>query len=95
MSTINKVSPRVVSRAEWLQLRKTLLAKEKEHTRLGDQLSAEKRHLPWVKVEKDYLFDGLNGKETLASLYLVTKPSYLCTTSCLGRIGSKDVPPAR
>jgi predicted dithiol-disulfide oxidoreductase (DUF899 family) len=69
MSTTNAVLPRVVSRAEWLQLRKALLAKEKEHTRLGDQLSAEKRHLPWVKVEKDYVFDGPNGKETLANLF--------------------------
>src|ERR1700739_1687096 len=69
MSTINAVSPRVVSRAEWLELRKALLAKEKAHTRLGDQLSAEKRHLPWVKVEKDYIFDGPDGKEALASLF--------------------------
>jgi predicted dithiol-disulfide oxidoreductase (DUF899 family) len=69
MSTIDAVSPRVVSRAEWLQLRKALLAREKEHTRLGDQLSAEKRHLPWVKVEEDYVFDGSTGKETLASLF--------------------------
>jgi predicted dithiol-disulfide oxidoreductase (DUF899 family) len=69
MSTINAVSPRVVSRAEWLEQRKALLAKEKEYTRLGDRLSAEKRHLPWVKVDKDYVFDGPNGKETLASLF--------------------------
>ncbi|MBV9875906.1 MAG: DUF899 domain-containing protein [Verrucomicrobia bacterium] len=69
MSTINAVSPRVVSRAEWLELRKALLAKEKAHTRLGDQLSAEKRHLPWVKVEKDYIFDGPNGKEALTGLF--------------------------
>jgi Bacterial protein of unknown function (DUF899) len=69
MSTINAGSPRIVSRAEWLELRKALLTKEKEHTRLGDQLSAEKRRLPWVKVEKDYVFDGPNGKETLASLF--------------------------
>ena len=69
MSTINAVSPRIVSQAEWLELRKALLAKEKEYTRLGDRLSAEKRALPWVKVEKEYVFDGPNGKETLASLF--------------------------
>ena len=69
MSTINTGSPRIVSRAEWQELRKTLLAKEKEYTRLGDRLSAEKRSLPWVKVEKEYVFDGPSGKETLASLF--------------------------
>ncbi|MBV8214614.1 MAG: DUF899 domain-containing protein [Verrucomicrobia bacterium] len=69
MSTIDAVSPRVVSRAEWLELRKTLLSKEKEYTRLGDRLSAEKRELPWVKVEKEYFFDGPKGKESLANLF--------------------------
>jgi predicted dithiol-disulfide oxidoreductase (DUF899 family) len=69
MSTINAVLPRIVSEAEWLELRKALLAKEKEYTRLGDRLSAEKRALPWVEVEKEYVFDGPNGKETLASLF--------------------------
>jgi predicted dithiol-disulfide oxidoreductase (DUF899 family) len=61
--------PRVVSRAEWLAARKKLLAKEKEFTRLRDQLSAERRNLPWVKVDKRYVFDGPNGKETLADLF--------------------------
>jgi predicted dithiol-disulfide oxidoreductase (DUF899 family) len=45
------------------------LAKEKELTRLRDQLSAERRELPWVKVEKQYIFDGPKGKETLAGLF--------------------------
>jgi predicted dithiol-disulfide oxidoreductase (DUF899 family) len=69
MSTINAVSPRIVSQGEWLELRKALLAREKEYTRLGDRLSAEKRALPWVKVEKEYVFHGPKGKETLASLF--------------------------
>ena len=69
MSTIDAISPRVVSPAEWMELRKALLAKEKEYTRLGDQLSAEKRSLPWLKVDKEYIFDGPNGKETLASFF--------------------------
>lgn len=60
---------RIVSRDEWLAARKTYLAKEKEFTRLRDQLSAERRALPWVKVEKNYVFDGPNGKETLADLF--------------------------
>ena len=46
-----------------------LLRKEKEFTRLRDQLSAERRALPWVKVEKTYVFDGPNGKQTLADLF--------------------------
>src|SRR6266498_2960945 len=59
----------VVSRAEWLAARKELLKKEKESTRLRDQLSAERRKLPWVKVEKNYVFDAPGGKATLADLF--------------------------
>ena len=59
----------VVSRDEWLAARKMLLAKEKALTRLRDQLNAERRQLPHVKVEKPYVFDGPNGKETLADLF--------------------------
>ena len=59
----------IVSRDEWLAARKELLRKEKEFTRLRDQLSAERRALPWVKVDKTYVFDGPNGKETLADLF--------------------------
>ena len=60
---------RIVSRDEWLAARKTHLAKEKELTRLRDQLSAERRELPWVKLEKHYVFDSPNGKETLPDLF--------------------------
>jgi predicted dithiol-disulfide oxidoreductase (DUF899 family) len=60
---------RVVSQEEWLAARKAHLAHEKEFTRQRDQLSAERRQLPWVKVEKDYVFDGPSGKETLADLF--------------------------
>jgi predicted dithiol-disulfide oxidoreductase (DUF899 family) len=59
----------VVSRAEWLVARRELLKKEKESTRLRDQLSAERRKLPWVKVEKNYFFDAPDGKVTLADLF--------------------------
>lgn len=59
----------IVSREEWLAARKTLLVKEKELTRLRDQLSQQRRALPWVTVEKEYVFDGPNGKETLAELF--------------------------
>lgn len=59
----------VVSREEWLAARTALLAKEKELTRLSERLAQERRALPWVKVEKDYVFDGPEGKETLADLF--------------------------
>ena len=60
---------KIVSREEWLVARKKHLAKEKEFTRLRDRLSQQRRELPWVKVEKDYIFDGPNGKETLSKIF--------------------------
>jgi predicted dithiol-disulfide oxidoreductase (DUF899 family) len=60
---------RVVSQEEWLAARKQLLRQEKEFTRLRDQLSAERRELPWVRVDKEYVFDAPDGKETLADLF--------------------------
>src|SRR5258708_28114645 len=59
----------VVSRAEWVSTRKAFLAKEKEFTKLRDELNQQRRELPWVKVDKSYVFDGPNGKETLADLF--------------------------
>ena len=59
----------VVSRSEWLASRKALLEKEKEFTRLRDNLCAERRGLPWVKVGEDYAFDGPSGKVSLAALF--------------------------
>jgi len=59
----------IVSQAKWLEARKELLAKEKEFTRLRDQLGRQRRELPWVKIEKEYCFDGPNGKECLAELF--------------------------
>ncbi|TMA11501.1 MAG: DUF899 domain-containing protein [Deltaproteobacteria bacterium] len=61
--------PKIVSQDEWVAARKQLLSKEKEFTRLRDKLSAERRELPWVKVKKNYVFDGPKGKETLADLF--------------------------
>ena len=60
---------RVVSRNEWLAARKAHLAKEKALTKARDQLSAERRALPWVKVEKKYVFDTPSGKKTLGDLF--------------------------
>src|SRR3990170_4196684 len=60
---------RIVSRDQWLQERTAFLAKEKEMTRLRDRLSAERRELPWVKVDKTYTFDTPSGKASLADLF--------------------------
>src|SRR5580700_6148005 len=59
----------VVSRTEWLAVRAELLAKEKEFTRLRDQLSQQRRDLPWERVDKEYVFEGSNAKETLSELF--------------------------
>src|SRR5262249_45548262 len=60
---------KVVSRQEWLEARKQLLAKEKKLTHDRDRVAAERRALPWVKVEKNYVFDSPAGKKTLADLF--------------------------
>jgi predicted dithiol-disulfide oxidoreductase (DUF899 family) len=60
---------RVVSPHDWLVARRDLLAKEKEFNRLRDELSAARRELPWETVDKDYVFDGPEGRETLAQLF--------------------------
>ena len=62
-------SHKVVTSDEWLAARKEHLLKEKELTRLRDQLSQQRRELPWVKVDKEYLFDGPDGNESLADLF--------------------------
>lgn len=69
MTKMEIENPKVVSDAEWLAARKDLLAKEKEFTRQRDALSAERRKMPWVKVEKNYVFDSEQGKKTLADLF--------------------------
>ena len=58
-----------VSRDEWLAARQALLTKEKEFTKRRDAISAARRELPWVKVDKDYVFDGPDGQTTLAELF--------------------------
>jgi predicted dithiol-disulfide oxidoreductase (DUF899 family) len=59
----------VVSSQQWIAHRKELLRKEKEFTKLRDELSRQRRELPWEKVEKQYVFDTPNGKQTLADLF--------------------------
>ena len=60
---------KVVSREEWLEARQRHLAREKEFTRMRDELTQHRQELPWVKVEKDYEFRGSGGTETLADLF--------------------------
>src|SRR5580692_10595669 len=60
---------RIVSQDEWLAARKAHLAEEKAFSKARDALSKKRRELPWVKVDKTYVFDGPNGKETLADLF--------------------------
>lgn len=57
------------TREEWLEARRALLADEKAFTRQKDALSAKRRALPWVKIEKDYQFDTERGRETLSDLF--------------------------
>src|ERR1700739_1966427 len=69
-STLEDLSThRVVSKDKWCEAHKALLKNEKEFTRQKDQLFAECRALPWVKVDKNYVFDTAGGKQTLADLF--------------------------
>ena len=61
--------PQVTSRDEWLRARKALLAKEKELTRRRDALNAERRRLPMVRIDKEYVFEGPDGKASLLDLF--------------------------
>ncbi len=60
---------KIVSREEWLVARRAHLEREKAFTRQRDNLSAERRTLPWVRIDKDYRFDSENGEQTLADLF--------------------------
>jgi predicted dithiol-disulfide oxidoreductase (DUF899 family) len=58
-----------VSREEWLEARRALLAREKAHIKAHDELARARREMPWVKVDKNYVFDGPDGQETLSDLF--------------------------
>ncbi|MBI1829532.1 MAG: DUF899 domain-containing protein [Thaumarchaeota archaeon] len=60
---------KIVSESEWIEARKQFLIKEKEFTRLRDQLSQQRRNLPWKAINKEYIFEGPNGKQTLPELF--------------------------
>jgi predicted dithiol-disulfide oxidoreductase (DUF899 family) len=59
----------IVSSEEWLEARRSLLEEEKAFTRLRDSLSLKRRQLPWVKVDKSYSFEGVNGRQSLSDLF--------------------------
>jgi len=70
VKTVHGIENRkVVSQKEWLAARKKLLAKEKKFSKIRDELSLERRKLPWVKVEKEYVFEGPAGRVSLADLF--------------------------
>src|SRR6202167_788322 len=69
MTTTLTERPNIVSRAEWVAARKELLIKEKQLTRQRDEIDRQRRALPWVKVEKNYIFDGPRGEQSLADLF--------------------------
>ena len=69
MSDTSIPHPKIVTPNEWLDARKAHLEREKEITRQLDRLRAERRRLPMVKIEKNYLFDGPEGKRTLSDLF--------------------------
>ena len=60
---------KIVSHEEWIAARKAHLAEEKAFTKARDALSKKRHELPWEKLEKNYVFEGPNGKETLADLF--------------------------
>jgi predicted dithiol-disulfide oxidoreductase (DUF899 family) len=63
------INHKIGTREEWLAAREDLLKREKEHTRLGDEIAQARRNLPWVRVEKDYRFDTADGENSLAELF--------------------------
>jgi len=69
LSDVSTEEHSVVSRDEWIAERRMLLAREKELTRLRDQIAHERRALPWVRIDKNYVFDAPEGRRTLAELF--------------------------
>src|SRR5690349_1873267 len=60
---------KIVSRDRWLKARQAFLAKEKKFTRLREKLAEDRRKLPWVQVDKTYVFNGPDGRESLSDLF--------------------------
>ena len=84
---------RIATQEEWAAAREELLAREKEYTRLGDDLARRRRELPWVAVEKGYRFDTDDG--TRSPSFSTAARSSLSITSCSGRTTKLAARPAR
>lgn len=82
------MNKKIVTREEWLKARTALLKKEKEFTQLRDQMTSEVRRLPWVKVDKQYAFDGPQGAESLTDLFWQTHPACGLSLYARARLGS-------
>ena len=78
----------VVSPDEWLNARRELLKAEKEVTHLSDKVAKERLALPWVRMEKEYVFDTLDGPRSLADLF-DGRSQFWCSISCSHRDGRK------
>lgn len=68
-ATNSTTHPTIATREEWLEARKTLLEKEKKHTRQSDELARQRQELPWVRIDKKYTFQTDEGEKTLAELF--------------------------
>src|SRR5438105_4391698 len=79
---------KIVSREQWIEVRKAHMAHEKEYTRARDRLSEERRALPWVKVDKNYVFDGPDGRKALADLFN-GRSQLVVQHSCLRPTGTR------
>ena len=91
--TATQTEHKVVSRNEWLEARMAHLAAEKELTRNSDELSRQRRELPWVQVDKNYVFEGPYGPETLADLF-ADRSQLIVYHFMLGPNWEKDASPA-
>ena len=69
VSELKPAAHRVVSQDQWLAMRKAFLEREKQLTRMRDEVARERRELPWVRIEKDYVFETPEGKRSLADLF--------------------------
>jgi predicted dithiol-disulfide oxidoreductase (DUF899 family) len=85
---------RIATREEWQEAREELLRREKEHTRMGDELARQRRELPWVPVTKEYQFETDEGTRSLAELF-DGRLSCSSTTSCSARVTRPGAPRAR
>jgi hypothetical protein len=85
---------RIGTREEWQEVREELLLREKEHTRMGDELARQRRELPWVPVTKEYRFESDNGVRSRRNSSTAA-PSCSSTISCSARVTRPAAPPAR